>query len=47
MSAKKKSVTTPLHLLHQLSASLLEHLENACSQAPVSYTHLCWRAGPI
>jgi len=33
MSAKKKSVTTPLHLLHQLSASLLEHLENACSQA--------------
>ena len=33
MSAKKKSITTPLHLLHQLSASLLEHLENACSQA--------------
>ena len=33
MSAKKKPISTPLHLLHQLSASLLEHLENACSQA--------------
>ena len=32
---KKKSVTTPLHLLQQLSGSLLEHLENACSQALV------------
>src|SRR5574343_353574 len=35
MSAKKKSVSTPLHLLHQLTGSLLEHLENACSQALV------------
>ncbi|MBP9960696.1 MAG: AlgP family protein, partial [Pseudomonas sp.] len=33
MSANKKPVSTPLHLLHQLSSSLLEHLENACSQA--------------
>ena len=33
MSAKKKPVNTPLHLLQQLSGSLLEHLENACSQA--------------
>jgi ABC-type transporter Mla subunit MlaD len=30
---KKKSVSTPLHLLHQLSSSLLEHLEDACSRA--------------
>ena len=28
MSANKKPVSTPLHLLHQLSSSLLEHLEN-------------------
>ncbi|KAF4558316.1 transcriptional regulator [Pseudomonas sp. CES] len=33
MSAKKKPVSTPLHLLQQLSSSLLEHLEEACSQA--------------
>ena len=33
MSANKKPVNTPLHLLQQLSGSLLEHLENACSQA--------------
>ena len=33
MSANKKSVNTPLHLLQQLSGSLLEHLESACSQA--------------
>ncbi|WP_286761909.1 MULTISPECIES: AlgP family protein, partial [unclassified Pseudomonas] len=33
MSAKKKPVSTPLHLLQQLSGSLLEHLEEACSQA--------------
>ena len=32
-NAKKKSVTTPLHLLQQLSSSLLEHLEDACSRA--------------
>ena len=35
MSAKKKSVNTPLHLLQQLSHSLLEHLESACSEALV------------
>ena len=33
MPAKKKSVTTPLHLLQQLSHSLIEHLDKACSQA--------------
>ncbi|WP_287810447.1 AlgP family protein, partial [Pseudomonas sp.] len=33
MSANKKPVNTPLHLLQQLSSSLLEHLEGACSQA--------------
>ena len=33
MPAKKKSVTTPLHLLQQLSHSLLEHLEDACAKA--------------
>ncbi|MDO9328019.1 MAG: AlgP family protein, partial [Pseudomonas sp.] len=33
MSATKKPVNTPLHLLQQLSGSLLDHLENACSQA--------------
>ena len=33
MSANKKPVNTPLHLLQQLSGSLLEHLESACSQA--------------
>ncbi|WP_042955644.1 AlgP family protein, partial [Pseudomonas sp. G5(2012)] len=33
MSATKKPVSTPLHLLQQLSGSLLEHLENACSEA--------------
>ena len=32
-NAKKKSVSTPLHLLQQLSSSLLEHLEDACSRA--------------
>lgn len=37
MATKKKSakkpVSTPLHLLQQLSGSLLEHLEHACEQA--------------
>ena len=33
MSSKKKPVTTPLHLLQQLSNSLLEHLQDACSAA--------------
>jgi hypothetical protein len=33
MSAKKNSVTTPLHLLQNLSHSLLEHLESACTGA--------------
>ena len=33
MSATKKPVNTPLHLLQQLSGSLLEHLETACSEA--------------
>ena len=33
MSAKKPSVTTPLHLLQQLSNSLVEHLQKACSEA--------------
>src|SRR6218665_1065574 len=35
MPTNKKPVTTPLHLLQQLSHSLLEHLESACSQALV------------
>jgi len=35
MPSKKKSVSTPLHLLQQLSDSLLETLEEACSQALV------------
>ncbi|HCK5207123.1 TPA: alginate regulator AlgP, partial [Pseudomonas aeruginosa] len=35
MSANKKPVTTPLHLLQQLSHSLVEHLEGACKQALV------------
>ncbi|WP_313027221.1 AlgP family protein [Pseudomonas lopnurensis] len=33
MPAKKKSVTTPLHLLQHLSHSLIEHLDKACTQA--------------
>ncbi len=33
MAAKKSPVPTPLHLLQQLSASLLEHLHKACEQA--------------
>ena len=33
MPAKKPSVTTPLHLLQQLSNSLVEHLQKACSEA--------------
>lgn len=33
MSAKKKPVRTPLHLLQQLAGSLLEHFEQACAQA--------------
>ena len=33
MPAKKKSVYHPLHLLQQLSHSLIEHLDKACSQA--------------
>ncbi|MNE37290.1 hypothetical protein D3C80_1311350 [compost metagenome] len=35
MATRKKPVPTPLHLLQQLSHSLLEHLEQACSQALV------------
>ncbi len=35
MAIRKKPVITPLHLLQQLSHSLLEHLEQACSQALV------------
>ncbi|HYQ37871.1 MAG TPA: AlgP family protein [Pseudomonas sp.] len=35
MANRNKPVTTPLHLLQQLSHSLLEHLEQACSQAMV------------
>ncbi|MEE4464428.1 AlgP family protein, partial [Azotobacter chroococcum] len=33
MSTKKPPVTTPLHLLQQLSQNLLVHLEEACTQA--------------
>lgn len=33
--SKNKPVPTPLHLLQQLSQSLLEHLEQACGQALV------------
>lgn len=33
MPAKKKSVTTPLHLLEQLTRSLVEHLQKACDEA--------------
>lgn len=33
MPARKTSVTTPLHLLQQLSSSLVEHLQKACSEA--------------
>lgn len=33
MSARKESVTTPLHLLQQLSHSLVEHLQKACNEA--------------
>lgn len=33
MPAKKKPVHTPLHLLQQLSQSLLDHLQEACAQA--------------
>ena len=36
----KKSVSTPLHLLQQLSHSLLEHLEKACAQALVDAEEL-------
>lgn len=35
MSAKKNVVSTPLHLLQNLSHSLLEHLESACTGALV------------
>src|SRR5690606_36329434 len=36
MAARKKNtVHTPLHLLQQLSSSLLEHLEAACAQAQI------------
>jgi hypothetical protein len=35
MSAKKNVVSTPLHLLQNLSHSLLEHLETACTGALV------------
>lgn len=40
MATRKKPVTTPLHLLQQLSHSLLEHLEQACSQALVEAEQL-------
>lgn len=43
MPAKKKPVTTPLHLLQQLSHSLLEHLESACSEALVEAEKLLAR----
>lgn len=33
MPAKKNSVTTPLHLLQQLSHSLVAHLQKACGEA--------------
>ncbi|MGK9065943.1 AlgP family protein [Stutzerimonas chloritidismutans] len=33
MPAKKQSVDTPLHLLQQLSRSLVEHLQKACGSA--------------
>ena len=33
MPAKKNAVTTPLHLLQQLSKSLVGHLEKACTDA--------------
>ncbi|WP_426150696.1 AlgP family protein [Pseudomonas sp. DC3000-4b1] len=33
MSVKKKPVSTPLHLLQQLTGSLLDHFEQACAQA--------------
>ena len=33
MPAKKNAVTTPLHLLQQLSQSLVSHLEKACNEA--------------
>lgn len=33
MPAKKNAVTTPLHLLQQLSKSLVVHLEKACTDA--------------
>lgn len=33
MAAKRKTVPTPLHLLEELSDSLLAHLEQACIQA--------------
>ncbi|MFV0453943.1 MAG: AlgP family protein [Pseudomonas sp.] len=33
MSAKKKTVSSPLQLLQQLSRSLVEHLEKACADA--------------
>ena len=33
MPAKKNSVSTPLHLLEQLSRSLIEHLDKACDRA--------------
>ncbi|WP_417791446.1 AlgP family protein [Stutzerimonas xanthomarina] len=33
MPATKNAVTTPLHLLQQLSKSLVEHLEKACTDA--------------
>lgn len=33
MPAKKNAVTTPLHLLQQLSQSLVSHLEKACKEA--------------
>ena len=39
-NAKKKSVSTPLHLLQQLSHSLLEHLEDACTRALVEAEQL-------
>ena len=33
MPSSKKTVRTPLHLLHDLTDSLVDHLEKACIQA--------------
>ncbi|MGV8842857.1 MAG: AlgP family protein [Pseudomonas sp.] len=40
MPVNKKAVTTPLHLLQQLSSSLLDYLENACGKAQLESEEL-------